>query len=541
MNTQEYMDGSLRPYVSRPDFDLHYPIAFQPDIGIIDTATSHTISQSLPLVQSQSGSSRFFGSSGSGGNGVGIHGLGSRVVASAKSPLLSKDATFGKSVNDLEWSEFFDVANLKAIMITLATRFVQGWAKCLMSQPFDVVMVLLQVGSFKQRDSVTHKSKSKVATRNIDRVDSIAGSETESDSEIEGREAYFVDSADDEVLYEPDAERMEDDNTLRSSQIERHSSRRPSRSLNITDTSTGDAKVSKKMNILIEPESLNTFDMISSLLVKEGPRGILKAVNTTFLLHTLQYTIESWVTGFLSGMIGIPDPLYVDIIHSPNANWSLILSVFSNVFTSLILTQIKLIRTKFIITTSSRGCRSFREIIWNVPRFYLFSIPKGLLIPSLITNFVKSFTFHYPDYLLASMRINKYNNAYVYNMSSVVLKIVGLFVRLPFETLYARAQVNYLLTNKDELPEVMRVDKDDMCIEFGGYYGYLSTLYYILMGSRPLTYEGQSLEVDVDEAEVNRGIQAVFRGWKVGLIRLLSTYTLSMLNDDRLNIREEKF
>jgi mitochondrial fusion and transport protein UGO1 len=430
---------------------------------------------------------------------------------------------------------------LKAIMITLATRFVQGWAKCLMSQPFDVVMVLLQVGSFKQRDSVTHKSKSKVATRNIDRVDSIAGSETESDSEIEGREAYFVDSADDEVLYEPDADRMEDDNTLRSSQIERHSSRRPSRSLDITDSSTGDAKVSKKMNILIEPESLNTFDMISSLLVKEGPRGILKAVNTTFLLHTLQYTIESWVTGFLSGMIGIPDPLYVDIIHSPNANWSLILSVFSNVFTSLILTQIKLIRTKFIITTSSRGCRSFREIIWNVPRFYLFSIPKGLLIPSLITNFVKSFTFHYPDYLLASMRINKYNNAYVYNMSSVVLKIVGLFVRLPFETLYARAQVNYLLTNKDELPEVMRVDKDDMCIEFGGYYGYLSTLYYILMGSRPLTYEGQSLEVDVDEAEVNRGIQAVFRGWKVGLIRLVSTYTLCMLNDDRLNIREEKF
>lgn len=114
-------------------------------------------------------------------------------------------------------------------------------------------------------------------------------------------------------------------------------------------------------------------------------------------------------------------------------------------------------------------------------------------------------------------------------------------MRLPFETLFARAQVNYLLTNKDELPEAMRIDKEDMCIEFGGYYGYLSTLYYIIAGSRPLTYEGQSLEVDVDDLEENRGIKAIFRGWKVGLLRLVSSYTLNLLRDDRYNIVEEKF
>lgn len=87
----------------------------------------------------------------------------------------------------------------------------------------------------------------------------------------------------------------------------------------------------------------------------------------------------------------------------------------------------------------------------------------------------------------------------------------------------------------------MRVEREDMCIEFGGYYGYLSTLYYIVMGSRPLTYEGQSLEVSVEKDEENKGFKAIFRGWKVGLLRLVSSYCLKLLKDERFSINEEKF
>lgn len=533
MNTQDYIEGSLRPYVSRPDFDLHYPIAYQPGIGIIDTSNSQSISQSLPLIQTQRG-----GSSGSAGlldSKVGIHGFGSRVKAPSSAPILSKDTFGSRSVNDLEWNELFDISNLKAILISLTRRFIQGWIKCLISQPFDVVRVLLQIGSFKKNLNINQKSLKKVtndnntktsATTSIDIRDSESVT-SDSDSDIEGRDAYFVN---------------ESPSKLRDSQIERLPSRKSSKkSLQDQDETNEIPKKLTKINILIEPESLNTFDMINALLAKEGPRGIMKAVNTTFLMNTLQYTVESWITGFISGIIGIPDPLFVDMVHSPNANWSLMLSIFSNVITSLLLTQLSLIRTKFIVTTSSRGCRSFKEIIWNIPRFHIFSIPKSLIVPSIITNFIKSFTFHYPEYLLTSMKINKYNNPYVFNMFSVILKIIGLFIRLPFETLYSRAQVNYLLTNKDELPEAMRLEKNDMCIEFGGYYGYLSTMYYIIMGSRPISYEGQSLEVDVDDFEENKGIVAIFRGWKVGLLRLVSSYTLNLLRDDRYNLYEEKF
>lgn len=524
MNTQNYMEGSLRPYVSRSDFDLHYPIAYQPGIGIINSSTSQSLSQSLPLVQMQRGGSlSTVGATGFADSRVGIHGFGSRVKAPANAPILSKEL-YGKSVSDLEWNEFFDISNLKSVLLTLTKRFIRGWFKCLISQPFDVVRILLQVGSFRKNDYPTIKpirQSNKIITEEA--VDDTEPLSSESDSDVEGRDAYFVN---------------ESPSKLRDSRIERLPSRRAS----------GNSKQvrlenerSKRVNVVIEPESLNTFDMISSLLAKEGPRGILKAVNTTFLMNTVQYTIESWITGFISGIVGIPDPLFVDMIHSPNANWSLILSIFSNVFASLLLTQLSLIRTRFIVTTSSRGCRSFKEIIWNIPRFHIFNVPKSLLIPSIVTHFIKSFTTHYPEYLLTTMKINKYNNPYVFNMFSVILKIIGLFMRLPFETLFARAQVNYLLTNKDELPEAMRIDKEDMCIEFGGYYGYLSTLYYIIAGSRPLTYEGQSLEVDVDDLEENRGIKAIFRGWKVGLLRLVSSYTLNLLRDDRYNIVEEKF
>lgn len=531
MNTQNYTDGSLRPYVSRSDFDLHYPIAYQPQIGIIDTSTSQSISQSLPLVQSQLGRSSTGSSSSLRNSLVGIHGFGSRTKASANAPILTKDSLSSnssfssRSVGDLEWNEFFDINNLKEVLLSLSKRFIQGWMKCIISQPFDVVRILLQIGSFKNNNRLTTskvKPKERLIDNNNDN-DNENENNSSSEDEIEGRDTYFSND--------------ENNDSLRSSRIERRPSRKSSDSLN-KSRPTGR---SKKPNILIQPESLNTFDMINSLLDKEGPRGVLKAVNTTFLMHTLQYTVESWISGFISGMIGIPDPLYVDMIHSPNVNWSLILKIFSNVFASLLLTQLRLIRAKFIVTTSSRGCRSFREIIWNIPRFYIFSIPKALLIPSIVTSAIKSFTLHYPEYLLLSMKINKYNNPYVYNMSSVILKSIGLFIRLPFETLYARAQVNYLLTNKTELPEIMRVEKDDMCVEFGGYYGYLSTLYYIIMGSRPLTYEGQSLEVDVDESEQNKGIQAIFRGWKVGLLRLVAGYTSDLLRDDRYNIHEEKF
>lgn len=499
MSSQDYLEGNLRPYVVRSDFDVHYPISFQPDIGIVDNSTGQSISQSLPYVQSQRG---VLVSNVSSRKGLGLGGY---------TPNAAPSNEFEKSVYDLEWKDLFDWNNLKELGINLAVRFLQGWFKCVLNQPFDNVKMLLQVGSFKLAKS---HQKPRIKQTGLGAVDTSDSSDDEANDSN-----YFVE---------------ESPSRLRESRIEIPGSRRHS----TVSRKNEPGHDHREMSVLIQPSSLNMFDMANALLSKEGPRGILKSVNTTFLMKTLHYTIEAWVSGFISGMLGIPDPLFVEMIHSPNINFSLLLSVISNTIASLLLTQISLIRTRFIITTSSRGCRSFRDIASSIPKSHIFTIPKDLLLPALFTGVINSFTFHYPDYLLTSMKINKYNNAYLYNSFSLLLRMAGVLIRLPFETLYTRAQVNYLLTNTSELPPVMRVKMDDLCVEFGGYYGYLSTLYYVFVGVRPMNYEGASLEVDLED-ESNKGIQAIFRGWKVALIRLVSSFTLNLLREEQYSI--EKF
>lgn len=504
------MEGYLRPYVVRSEFDIHYPVSYQPDIGIVDNATGQSISQSLPYVQSQRGVASSIVSRVVSRKSLGLGGY-----AAGLGP------EFDRSINDLDWKELFDWNNLKEVLYGLATRFIQEWVKCIINQPFDNIKMLLQVGSFKSIDGVRSKPIKKYRPKvDIDSSDSSEDEEDADDNDDEG-DNYFVE---------------ESPSKLRESRIEIPGSRRHSTVSRKSDFETTNEAVS----VLIQPTTLNTFDMVNALLAKEGPRGILKAVNTTFLMKTLHYTIEAWVSGFISGIVGIPDPLFVEMIHSPNINVSLTLSVFSNAIASLLLTQLSLIRTKFIITTSSRGCRSFRDIVSSIPRFHIFRIPRDLLFPAIFTGLINSFTFHYPDYLLTSLKINKYNNAYLYNSCSLLLRMAGVLIRLPFETLYTRAQVNYLLTNTTELPSIMRVDRKDLCVELGGYHGYLSTLYYIFVGSKPLNYDGTSLEIDVED-ESNKGLQAVFRGWKVALIRLVSSFTLSLLREEQYNISEEKF
>ncbi|QPG73744.1 hypothetical protein FOA43_001057 [Brettanomyces nanus] len=427
-------------------------------------------------------------------------------------PLVSEPSlSYKRNIySDLEFKEYFDWSNMKQLLISLLHSFVSNYSKLIFSQPLEISKLLLQVGSFsRSRHSLLKSSINDTG---------------ESDTDSDGASQYFE-------RVDPPEKTPAPASPLRNSQIER--SPRVSRHAPI---SSGPSVKRRSVSVVpsnrIEPDSLYTFDVISSLISREGPRGILKAINTSFLVNTLQYTIQSWISGFVSGLLGIPDPLFVEISHSPNANLSLGLSVFSHVITSMILSQIALIRMKFIVSTSTRGVRSFREIMGKLPRFSLFRIPSDLLLPSFITNLVRALAYHYPDYLLTwTLQISKYNNPYVYSAFSLILRIFGLFIKLPFETLYSRAQVHYLLYS-EKIPAVMRVKEDDMCVKFGGYYGYLSTLYYIVAGTRPVDY-GKDINLEVEDSDdLNKGFGAIFRGWQIGLVRLASRFTLNLLANE---------
>ncbi|KAG7881215.1 hypothetical protein KL938_003345 [Ogataea parapolymorpha] len=485
MALQESYETLLRPYKDKNEFDLHYPISYKPYVGIIDNTSNQSISMDLPFINQAS--------SGSG-----------RTARKIIKPLVTRpQTTYHKNIYlDLEFKEYLDWNNLKQLVSSLLHSFATNYFKLVLNQPFEIATTLLQVGSFQNHISVPSRA-------------------VQDDSESDDDDNYFT---------------KEDDNLskMRQSHIER--APRLSHSTNAPK---------KVMLDKIDPVSLNTLDVLSALVSKEGPRGVFKAVNTSFLISTLQYTIRSWVSGFISGLLGIPDPFYVEMMHSPNAGLSLALSVGADVVTGLLLAQLNLIRMKFIVTNSGKGPRSFREIIWTLPRFFIFTPPKDLIIPNIVTNAIRSFTIHYPTYFLTVLwQVNKYNSISLYNALVFMSKVLGLFVRLPFETLYNRAQVSHLLTCPT-LPESMKLSPDQLCIKFGGYYGYLSTLYYVVTGTKPVDYgadnsfaENVVLEIE-DRDEINKGYEAVFRGWKVQLIRLVSRFSLNLLAQESQN--SEKF
>ncbi|VEU22620.1 DEKNAAC103677 [Brettanomyces naardenensis] len=516
MTSKPYVDGSPRPYAHRDEFDQLYPVAYKPYVGIVDNSTDQPISSSLPTISRTA----------AGRSSIGIGTSATRTIIR---PLVTRPSlNYKRNIySDLEFKEYFDWNNMKQLLVSLFHSFVSNYSKLIFSQPFEVSKLLLQVGSFgRSRHSRLLKEDASGA----------ASSEfsSDSDSDDDGASQYFERVDDDSTVKDISEGEISSPRSLRKSQIERA----PKEAAKKRKHSPKRRSAQAIPSVRIDPDSLNTFDVVSSLISREGPRGALKAINTSFLMNALQYTIQSWICGFVSGLLGIPDPLFVEISHSPNANLSLGLSIFSHVATSMLLSQIALIRMKFIVSTSTRGVRSFREVVGKLPRFSLFKIPRDLIIPSFITNLARAFARHYPDYLLTwVLQLSKYNSPYLYNAYSLILRILGLFIKLPFETLYSRAQVNCLLHN-ERLPAVLRVKEEDLCVKFGGYYGYLSTLYYIVAGTRPVDYgSNNSLNQDIgleveDSKELNKGFGAIFRGWSVGLVQLVSRFTLNLLANE---------
>ncbi|ODV87751.1 hypothetical protein CANARDRAFT_20481 [[Candida] arabinofermentans NRRL YB-2248] len=523
MNSKDNIENSFRPYKNKFEFDSNYPISYKPYLGIIDNNTNQSISTTLPFINQQR-------TNGGGGTNY--------VTRKIIKPLVTKPSInyYKKNIySDLEFKEYFELSNLKQLFLSLINSFTSNYFKLLVSQPFEVSCILLQVGSFEK------KLEGKVKTPESSfSVSGASGDDEDEDEDDEDDVNYF---------------QQEDmsPSRLRHSHIETSTQLKRTQHKKTRSISKSQMKINKQLkssSIIIEPNSLNMFDVISATISKEGPRGILKAVNTSFLMNTIQYTIESWVSGFLSGLLNIPDPLFVELIHSPNVNLSLTINIVSNLITNLLIQQISLIRLRFIVTSSNKGIRSFREILWKLPKSFLFKPSNLLILPNIITNLIKSLCIMYPNYLLISkLQLNKYNYPVLYNLLLLIFKIIGLFIKLPFETIYNRAQLNYLLTNKTTLPSIMQLKDDDLCIKFGGYYGYFSTFYYIIMGLKPIklndeTYNNE-FQLDLNnELELNKGFSSLFHGWKIGLLRLVSRFALNLLSQDEVlsgGVTEEKF
>lgn len=406
-------DTTLRPYYDHDTFNAGYLVIFRPGVGLIDTATNKPVVASLGHHSTPSFAS----------GGLGLGGL----------PAADKNYVY-----DLELMEYLDVNNALELFKNLVWNFVKNYFKVLVSQPLEIVRLVVQVGYFDFTKKETRKP-----VRLLD-----AETDGESDEEVD----YFL--AD---VSEPKA-----------------------------------AKAVPKSN-KIQPVSAHTIDIMSAIAAKDGPFALFRGINASFIYITLAHTIEAWITGFLSPFMSIPDPFFLDLTHLPEPVKLLWLSVLACVLAGVVLMPLDLIKVRLMLTQfmkpdATTNLRSVRESIRHYPLQYLLYPPPTITLLTVLHLMATTvFRKAAPYILFIRYNIDSYLSPSLYTAANLVLLIAELFVKLPVENLLRKEQVRFLLKPKSAAEDSHRVvtiddPEENLIVNFrvwestGGFWSKLTLL-----------------------------------------------------------------
>jgi mitochondrial fusion and transport protein UGO1 len=107
-------------------------------------------------------------------------------------------------------------------------------------------------------------------------------------------------------------------------------------------------------------QSHSIVGVISSLWQKDGPWGVWKGSNATFLYTILQSLLENWGRSFLSAILNVPDlGVKEDIdrlvdIASPYPWASLFVAGAAAVASGVLLAPLDLVRTRYAYNTNRK-------------------------------------------------------------------------------------------------------------------------------------------------------------------------------------------
>ncbi|QRG38055.1 hypothetical protein FDK38_002446 [Candidozyma auris] len=454
-------DSSLRPYYDHDTFNAGYSVIYKPGIGVVDTATDKPIIASL---------GQSLGNS-LAGKGVGINGIknaGNRTSFSSVGPGGDKNYVY-----DLEFSEYFDFSNLSELLKNLFWNFFKNYCKVVVSQPLEIVRLVLQVGYF---DFST--SKPRQTSKNHRRLAASINSSTGS----------MVSEGD--LLSSSEGE--EEIDFFQSTHGEP-----PMQKSVVSKKQKPVSKTSK-----IQPVSAHTVDILTAIASKDGPFALFRGVNASFIHHTLLHTIEAWITGFLSPFLGIPDPFFLDFTHSTEPAKSLWLSVSACVLAGVVLMPLDLIKVKLMLTQFNKvihsdsneqspsatsgsdeeeqsaekvKTRSVRESIKYYPIRYVLHPPFTITLLTVLHQFSTTvFRKASPYILFIRYNVDAYSAPNWYTMANLFLSIAELFIKLPMENLLRKEQVRFLLTPKSSESDPHRVvtidnPDEDLIVTFNNW------------------------------------------------------------------------
>ncbi|KAI1263718.1 mitochondrial carrier domain-containing protein [Xylariaceae sp. FL1019] len=288
--------------------------------------------------------------------------------------------------------------------------------------------------------------------------------------------------------------------------------------------------------VLRRPDSI--LDVISQLWAKESAWGVWKATNATFVYTVLQSLLENWGRSLLSALLNVPDLGVKDDVErlvdiaSPYPWASLCVAATAAVATGLILAPFDLIRTRLILTSTSRGSRRTLAALRSLPSWLCHP---SLVAPTILNSLIHPFlTLSTPLVLRSQFLIDKDFSPTAFSVAKFCASCVSLFIKLPLETVLRRGQFA-VLAEPSHLRALDKAGQMDTVIQPGPYHGVVGTMYTIVSeeGSRAVTVpaksaqrgrkgKGRTSEVVYKKGQ---GLEGLWRGWKVSWWGLVGLWT----------------
>ncbi|KAH7033549.1 mitochondrial carrier domain-containing protein [Microdochium trichocladiopsis] len=446
-------------------------------------------------------------------------------------------------VQDIDYQSYLDDSSPSTFQSAknLVDELLWKYTSVLMSQPFEVAKTILQIrlqddlGGLSPRPVAPSRTTSAASGLISPPHSSVWDQDPETDSDPD-EVAYFTSNA-----------------PMTPTPQSRNRRRRQSASSNAQSEMNQSITESPHQLSIKRPDSI--FEVISQLWSKEAAWGVWKGTNATFLYTVLQSLLENWSRSLLSALLNVPDlGLKDDVdrlvdVASPYPWLSLGVAAAAAVATGLALAPLDLVRTRLIVTGTSRGTRRTLKTLEALPSW---TVEPALVAPTVLNSLVHPIlTLSTPLVLRSQFLIDRDLSPTTFSVARFFTSCTSLFVKLPLETVLRRGQVQ-VLSSQEHLRAMDEAGSLEPIVTPGPYNGVVGTMYTIVKeeGSRavvipppPSAKNGGRHKRGKSKAAASatgaaaggevvfrkgQGLAGLWRGWKVSAWGLAGLWVASM-------------
>ncbi|KAK9378839.1 mitochondrial carrier domain-containing protein [Kockiozyma suomiensis] len=418
---------------------------------------------------------------------------------------------------DLDYADYFEFPNTTEVMRTVTSAMLMRYTSTLFAQPFEVAKMILQCGKYERPGSPAGGTKKQIAKGDKparrSRIDDIDTFEVDIEEQDDEEVDYFSTAGESRKVAKPRHQQNHTrTNSVTSSASSEESNsgsggrRKPYGRSGLRNTSSPIPEIYQ-----ISTHRPHLLGAMGALWTKDGPWGVWKGSNISFIQNLAVGTIDSWLSAFIAAILGISDPSVVDIIDSSHPLVSLFASVTATTITALLISPLDIVRTKLILTPSDAQPRSVVASLQCLPSL---TCPQHLLLPTaLLAAVPKLIRRGTPYFLRTRWGIEQYTSPLAFSFYSFASATAELFIRLPLETVLRRGQLAYVGVKKT-------------VVAAGEYDGILGSMWNILSNE--------------DNGET--GLEGLWRGWRVGMLGILGTWGINRIRSRTdYVVREERF